>query len=335
MYVDKQILDIKKAKIDPLYKDEIFVWVKDTKNYWISNYGRLASNLRGKYKLHKFNETKITHYTITCCFYDNSTYTKEAYTDDLVANAFLDSTYHKGKIWHIDKNKGNNYYKNLAYVSNEEEYKLRRGLIEFQDLHRNQDYIPYVTNKGGRAYQVWNSMYLRCYDSDTKTRFPHYADAYMCDSWKKDPVLFAEWYEANYYECVGESMQVDKDLLCSGNKEYSAEKCCILPQTLNNMLSNCIKHYFRSTDNSKKNNTLLPLGVAYDKDREKYFSHIKMNAQLSNEHIVLGYFDNPEDAFEIYKKHKQAYILMMADKYKNYIPKYIYEALLKVEITPY
>ena len=30
---------------------------------------------------------------------------------------------------------------------------------------------------------------------------------------------------ANYYECDGERMAVDKDLLCRGNKEYAPGKC--------------------------------------------------------------------------------------------------------------
>ena len=38
---DKKILDVKRAKIDLLEDDEIFVLVKNTNNYWISNYGRL------------------------------------------------------------------------------------------------------------------------------------------------------------------------------------------------------------------------------------------------------------------------------------------------------
>ena len=37
-------------------------------------------------------------------------------------------------------------------------------------------------------------------------------------------------------------MAVDKDLLYPGNKEYAPDKCCIIPQTLNTMLSNCKKH---------------------------------------------------------------------------------------------
>ncbi len=60
--------------------------------------------------------------------------------------------------------------------------------------------------------------------------------------WKQNKDIFAEWWSAEYYECGGESMAIDKNILFPGNKEYAPDKCCILPQTLNTMLSNCKKH---------------------------------------------------------------------------------------------
>ncbi|MDR1772409.1 MAG: hypothetical protein LBS02_17515 [Hungatella sp.] len=54
-----------------------------------------------------------------------------------------------------------------------------------------------------------------------------------------------------------------------------------------------------------------------------------------DEVIRLSYWDTPDEAFEEYKKMKQADILIMAAKYKNKVPKHIYDALLKVEVKPY
>ncbi len=51
--------------------------------------------------------------------------------------------------------------------------------------------------------------------------------------------------------------------------------------------------------------------------------------------IRLSYWDTPEEAFAEYKKHKQADILIMADKYKNKVPKKVYDALLRFEVMPY
>ena len=124
-------------------------------------------------------------------------------------------------------------------------------------------------------------------------------------------------------------MAVDKDLLFPGNKEYAPDKCCIIPQTLNTMLSNCKKHRLTWIKKSAD----LPLGVRHDKGVGMYYGYIKPCGH--DEVIRLSYWDTPEEAFEEYKRHKQADILIMADKYKNKVPKKVYDALLKVEVKPY
>ena len=75
------VLDTKKAGIELIARDEIFVLVNNTNNYWISNYGRLVNNLRGTFKMHK---TGYAHFTIT-----GTLYKIETYTDKLVAEHFL------------------------------------------------------------------------------------------------------------------------------------------------------------------------------------------------------------------------------------------------------
>lgn len=65
----------------------------------------------------------------------------------------------------------------------------------------------------------------------------------------------------------------------------------------------------------------------------KYYGEIKLCG--TNNVIKLSYWDTPEEVFEEYKKIKQADVLLMAAKYKNKVPKYVYDALLKVEVMPY
>ncbi len=43
-----EILNCKKANIELLAEDEIFVQVHNTYNYWVSNYGRVVNNLGEK-----------------------------------------------------------------------------------------------------------------------------------------------------------------------------------------------------------------------------------------------------------------------------------------------
>lgn len=51
--------------------------------------------------------------------------------------------------------------------------------------------------------------------------------------------------------------------------------------------------------------------------------------------LPLGVRDTPEESFKEYKMIKEADILNMATKYKNKVPRHIYDALLKVEVKPY
>ena len=187
-----------------------------------------------------------------------------------------------------------------------------------EELERQQIFIPYITLKSNTAYSIWNGIYKRCYKDDDI-----YEGSFMCDSWKYDKDAFAEWWSAEYYECDGESMAVDKDLLFPENKEYAPDKCCIIPQTLNTMLSNCKKQ--RST--WKNARTDLSLGVRYDSKMNMYYGTIKPYGH--DEVIRLSYWNTPEEAFEEYKRHKQA------DKYKNKVPKKVYDALLRFEVKPF
>lgn len=321
--IEKSFLDLKKAGIKPIFDDEIFVQVNDTINYWISNHGRLTNNLRKKFYVHK---TGDVHWTITLAYKDK----RDCYPSELVAEHFLEKPKGKNRIWFVDGDKSNNHYKNLLYVDNQEYYDLSIGKICIGDLGRRQDYKSYVGYEKNKAYRVYNGIYRRCYDPEVKKMYPHYKDSAMCDGWKESPESLSEWYESEWYE-IDEDLVVDKDLLFPGNKEYSPSKCCLLPASLNTLLSNYKKHYYREdTILSRKNNN-LPLGVRYDINREKYYGQIKIDDNL----ITLGYKDTKEEAFEDYKRHKEAYIVVIADRYKDKIPKKIYDALLKVRVEPY
>ena len=314
---DKRVLDTKKSGVELIANDEVFVIVNGTNNYWISNYGRLTNNLRGNFYMHKEG---YVHYTIS-----GSAYKIETYTDKLVAEHFLENPKKYKRIWHIDRDRNNCFYRNLVWVNDEEYIDLERGILRVEELGRQQEYVPYITLKSNTAYSIWNGIYNRCYKGDEA-----YEGSFMCDLWLNDKDSFAEWWSAEYYECDGESMAVDKDLLFPGNKEYAPDKCCIIPQTLNTMLSNCKKHRLPKWKSAKMN---LPLGVRYDSSMKMYYSEIKPYGH--DEVIKLSYWETPEQAFEEYKRHKQADILIMADKYKNKVPKKVYDALLRFEVKPY
>lgn len=328
---DEAVLDTQKYGIELLDSSEVFVQVHDTKNYWVSNKGRLINNLRGSFYVHKINrkraDNNCTHFTLTT---RNEDYKIDTYLDILVAEHFIEKTKGCRRVWHIDRDVNNCDYKNLLWVTEREKYGLGINQISSDELIERREFIPYITSKTNNAYHIWNGIYRRCYENVKYDSARCYNEATMCEQWLNDKELFAEWYNANYYECDGESMAVDKDLLCPGNKEYAPDKCCIIPQTINTALSNCKKHALPSWKKTKVN---LPLGVRYNEAMKKYYGEIKPYGH--DEIIKLSFKDTPEEAFEEYKKFKQADLLILAAKYKNKIPKNVYEAMLKVDVKPY
>ena len=65
----------------------------------------------------------------------------------------------------------------------------------------------------------------------------------------------------------------------------------------------------------------------------KYYGEITFTG--SERTIKLSDWDTKEEAFAEYKVMKRADILMVAAQYKDKIPDYIYDALLKVKVEPY
>ena len=173
---DARVLNLSKAEITPLSKEEVFVQVKDSQNYWISNYGRMVNNLRKYFYMHK---TGNVHYTINLVVEYGEKYKKETSPAELVAEQFLERNSEITWIWHIDEDLSNNYYKNLLWVSWDEYTSLNRGYIKVEDIDRNQEYIPYITSSKNRAFGIWQGINHRC---NNKSSRKCYDDSVMCYS---------------------------------------------------------------------------------------------------------------------------------------------------------
>lgn len=164
-----------------------------------------------------------------------------------------------------------------------------------------------------KAYNIWGSMLRRCYNGKLQERQPTYKDVTVCEEWHNFQ-NFAQWFENNYKE----EFDLDKDILVKGNKIYSPETCCFVPQEINGLL---VK---RQNDRGK-----YPIGVI--KKRNKFQASININGKAVN----LGVFYTMKEAFQAYKTAKEKYIKEMADKWKDKITEQTYQALInyKVEIT--
>ena len=326
---------------------EVFVRVKDTENYWISNYARCVNNLNHKDKntfyMHKQGNVHLTVFEIER--YERiitrgkrkgekeievNRYRRETAPDILVAESFLVQYKGRDRVWHKDGDFANNWYKNLIYVSKNDFTELKAGRITLESLGLEQEYIEYQNKASHHAYKVYSGILARCGDTKDKDYIPScYDEAAVWQGWTEDPKSFIRWYLEHYYEAEGESMHVDKDLFGSGSKMYHPDYCCILPQGLNNLLANSKKHY---KEGETPENT-LPLGVRYNSKTGKYYGEITFTGD--DRARQLSYWDTPEEAFAEYKAMKQADILVVAAQYKDKIPEYIYKALLKVEVKPY
>ena len=168
-----------------------------------------------------------------------------------------------------------------------------------------------------KMYTVWNSMLHRAYNEKYHNRFPSYKDVTVCREWHNFQV-FGDWFQDNYYKIENEIMCMDKDILIKGNKLYSPETVCFVPERINTLIVKC---------NGSRGE--LPVGVAFNKLHKKYQSQV---ANGKGEIIRLGAFDTPEEAFLEYKLHKENLIKEVANEYKEKIPLKLYEALIKYQV---
>ena len=170
-------------------------------------------------------------------------------------------------------------------------------------------------NSMTKQYQIWKDMLRRCYDDKFHKKHPTYKDCEVCDEWLNFQ-NFAKWYDKNYYKIENEQMHLDKDILIKGNKIYSPETCVIVPQVINDLF----------VKNNKSRGD-LPIGVTFDKSRNKYIGQCKKGNMKSTKR-----FDNIDEAFYFYKTNKENYIKYIAEKYKNKIPSKLYYAMLNYEV---
>lgn len=164
-----------------------------------------------------------------------------------------------------------------------------------------------------KAYRTWHNMLLRCYSIENQKLHPTYSDCYVCKEWHNFSV-FEQWYNEN---CI-DDFYLDKDILIKSNKEYAPDKCCFVPCEINSL--------FTKREKCRGN---CPIGV--------HINWNKFRAVLNKgrNRIHLGLYKTKEEAFQAYKKAKEAWIKEVANKWKDKLKPNVYEALMnyQVEIT--
>ena len=173
-------------------------------------------------------------------------------------------------------------------------------------------YVTKINGKHRKEYQHWRGALGRCYDEETLKRQPTYQECSVIGEWLNYQ-NFADWCEENYNLETMQGWALDKDILVKGNKIYSPETCCFVPQEINNLLI--------------KNNRVrgeYPIGVT--KTKWGFVADHKGN---------LGTYPTPELAFKAYKIAKETYVKEISNKWKPFIKDIVYQTLYnyKVEIT--
>ena len=169
-----------------------------------------------------------------------------------------------------------------------------------------------------KSYRAWNNMLQRCYNENMRSKHTTYSDCEVSDDFKYYS-KFKEWAEKQVgYDQNGWCL--DKDILVKGNKTYSAETCCFIPQEINCLITgaNAIRGVY-------------PIGVYHDtsKCKKRFSARVSKNGK----HKRFGNYETPEEAFEVYKREKEKYIKEVANKWKDQIDVRAYEALMSWKIN--
>lgn len=169
-----------------------------------------------------------------------------------------------------------------------------------------------ISNKGhhDQAYKIWLRVLERCYDPRYHKKKKTYEKCTMAEEWLVYS-NFKRWFEdpANGYR---EGYHIDKDILIIGNKHYSPDTCCFVPNAINAIFKE---------DNIERQ---FPKGVRVDGNR--IVVRISRYGKLKE----FGGFSTIEEASDYFKKLKREYIIEVANFYwnKDLITERVYWALI-------
>ena len=169
--------------------------------------------------------------------------------------------------------------------------------------YRTQVYEDVTKNGGKRIqksvfkckyYAVWKSMLERCYSKKSLESKPSYIGTSVCSEWLY-ATAFKKWMEQQDWhgKCL------DKDIIVPGSKLYSPETCAFV-LTATNL-------FVIASDASRGD---YPIGVYLYKPTGKY--QASCGNPFTGKKENLGYFSTPEEAHEVWRKHKHELAQLVA-----------------------
>lgn len=180
----------------------------------------------------------------------------------------------------------------------------------------HNDYAGRIKENGKhiRSYRSWISMLSRCYGEKELNNRPSYKGCSVCDEW----LLFSnfkKWFDdpTNGYQ---NGYCLDKDILIKGNKVYSPNTCCFVPNEINTLLL--------ESNNSRKPNGIK--GVY----KTKVNTFIAGYSNGKEKRVYLGSFKTLKEAKLAYSTFKEKRVKSIAQEYfdKGKITLKVYKALM-------
>jgi len=173
-----------------------------------------------------------------------------------------------------------------------------------------------VGGKPIKEYQLWKGMLQRCFDEKCKQKYPTYEGVSCSKDWLSMTKFTEDVSQMRGHGLIGWCL--DKDILQKGNKLYSKDTCCFVPQEVNLLLT--------KRDNYRGE---YPVGVDFNKASGKFKAQLRINSKVKH----LGLFPTPEEAFQAYKLAKEAHIKVVAHKWKHLLDERVFQALLDYEVN--
>ena len=195
---------------------------------------------------------------------------------------------------------------------------MSRKLVAGQGVYEKGIYPVMVGDKLALNYRLWCGMLNRCYSERYHKKQPTYIGCSVSEEFKYFQ-QFAEWCDTQT-GFGNKGWQLDKDIICRGNKQYNSESCSFIPRQINSLLLDC-----------GAVRGLYPVGVSLNSGNGKLQVHIRKKGKSYH----LGFYDLVEDAAEAYREAKELYVKEIAKEYKSQINVRVYEALVdwKVDIN--
>ena len=140
-------------------------------------------------------------------------------------------------------------------------------------------------------YHKWRDMRNRCYNEKYQIQQPSYKDCFVCKEWWTFS-NFKKWMEQQNWQ----GKQLDKDIICSGNREYGPKTCIFVAHWLNTLICE-----------NKKQRGKYPMGVHFRYG--SYTASIKKNGKKKH----IGSYKTEKEASDAYCKEKSKHILEIAN----------------------